>query len=343
MQNNIEGKNSTTTRTLHLRFVHRTQSDECGNFQIYPPQIRLNRRFPNTSFSKAKVSEDSLVYGGLSSLKVKWNYLKAQEGFRRAPALTMLRLISWYARCLINRTVVATLHRWHVQMALPAKWHGVGKLIFTFGESYEPELIYLEKLLDRGKVFVDVGANLGIYSLVASKIVGDSGRVVALEPSTQSFPVLQENIKRNRLANVSAFPLAASQKRGTARLYRGPNPAFNSLGRDPSWKEETEDVVTDSLDAFLSQAGINRVDLIKIDVQGAEELVLRGSINVLTSWRPAVIFEIYPEGTRPLGLPPYGAWDLLCSLGYQFFVIQTGVACQMKSPPTSGNVVAIHG
>lgn len=282
------------------------------------------------------------MYGGLSNLKVKWAYLKAQEGFRRAPALTMLRLISWYTRCLFTRTVVATLHRWHVQMALPAEWRGVGKLIYTFGESYEPELIYLDELLHRGGIFIDVGANLGIYSLAASRIVGDTGHVVAFEPSTQSFPALQENIKRNKLTNVSAFPLAASQKRGIARLYRGPNPAFNSLGKDPSWKEETEDVVTDSLDAFLTRAGVNRVDLIKIDVQGAEELVLRGAFNILTSSHPAVIFEIYPEGTAPLGLPPYGAWDLLSSHGYKFFVIQTGKACRAASPPAWGNVVAIH-
>lgn len=280
---------------------------------------------------------------GISNLKTKWNYLSAQESFRQAPALTMLRLISWYARCLVYRTVVATLHRWNVQMTLPAYWHGVGKLIFAFGESYEPELIYLEKLLDRGKVFIDVGANLGIYSLVASKILGDSGQVIALEPSTQSFPVLQENIKRNKFANVSAFPLAASQKRGTARLYRGPNPGFNSLGKDPSWKEETEDVLTDSLDAFLSQAGINRVDLIKIDVQGAEELVLQGAINILKSAHPPVIFEIFPEGTAPLGLSPYGAWNLLSSLGYKFFVIRTGTAYPTNAPPAGGNVLAIHG
>lgn len=282
------------------------------------------------------------MYGRLSNLKIKWDYLRAQEGFQRAPALTMRRLISWYARCLFHRTVVATLQRWQVQMALPARWRGVGKLIFTFGESYEPELIYLEKLLDRGKVFIDVGANLGIYALVASKIVGDTGQVVAFEPSTQSFPVLQENIRRNKLPNVSAFPLAASQKRGTAKLFRGPNPAFNSLGKDPSWKEETEDVVTDSLDSFLSRAGINRVDLIKIDVQGAEELVLRGAMNILTSSHPAVIFEIYPEGTAPLGLPPYGAWDLLNSHGYKFFVIRTGRACPTTCPPAWGNVVAVY-
>ena len=79
-------------------------------------------------------------------------------------------------------------------MFLPAKWQGIGRLIFTLREHYEPELAYLEKVLSAGKTFVDVGASFGIYTVAASRMVGDTGRVLAFEPSVQSFPILQKNI-----------------------------------------------------------------------------------------------------------------------------------------------------
>jgi hypothetical protein len=79
-----------------------------------------------------------------------------------------------------------------------------------------------------------------------------------------------------------------------------------------------------------------------MDVQGAEELVLRGASNTLTSARPVIIFEIWPEGTALLDLPPYGAWELLESAGYEFFVVRRGEMYTAKTPPAGGNVVAIH-
>src|SRR5205085_1924968 len=86
----------------------------------------------------------------------------------------------------------------------------------------------------------------------------------------------------------------------------GPNPSLNSLGKDPSWKEDGEEIATESLDQVLHQVGIDRVDVIKMDVQGAEELVLRGASNVLTSVHPVIIFEIWPEGTTLLGISRIG-------------------------------------
>ena len=79
-------------------------------------------------------------------------------------------------------------------MLLATRWRGVEKLIFVFRENYESELAFLESALLPGKTFVDVGANSGIYALAASRIVGPSGRVIAFEPSLQSFPTLKTNI-----------------------------------------------------------------------------------------------------------------------------------------------------
>jgi FkbM family methyltransferase len=273
----------------------------------------------------------------------KWKYLTVQEAYHQDPVRTVSRLISWRARCLLQQPAIATLRPWNVRMFLPPQWRGVAKLIFAFRERYEPELACLERVLSPGSVFVDVGANIGIYTLVASRIVGDTGRVIAFEPSAQSFPILQRNIALNGFKNVLAFPFALSQISGQARLYRGPNPGLNSLGKDPSWEEDVEEIAIEPLDLVLHQISTDHVDVIKMDVQGAEELVLRGAVKIVATSRPLIIFEVFPEGTAPIGLSPYGAWNLLESLGYKFFVIHCETPCHITSPPTGGNVVAIPG
>jgi FkbM family methyltransferase len=280
----------------------------------------------------------------LKHLEEQWKYLKAQVGFREAPLLTASRLISWRVRCLLQKPAIINLSEWDVRMFLQPEWRGMAKLVFAFRERYEPELSCLKMILSPGNTFVDVGANIGIYTLAASKIVGETGRVLAFEPSVQSSPLLAKNIALNGLTNVHTFPVALSQKKGRAWLHRGPNPTLNSFGKDPSWKGDGEEVVTEILDQVLRKAHIDRVDVIKMDVQGAEELVLRGASNTVTSAHPVVIFEVWPEGAMLLGLSPYGPWELLESIGYQFFAAgRGGILSSVKSPPAMGNIVAIYG
>ena len=278
----------------------------------------------------------------LKGVKRKWGFLKSQEGFRKAPMLTAIHLISWVLRCSLRKAVVLNLRRWNVRMCLPPQWRGFGKYIFAFRENYEPELLYLEKLLSPGSTFVDVGANMGIYTLVASRLVGEAGHVIAFEPSAQSFSLLRRNIALNGLTNVIALPEALSNETGRTKLFHGPDPVCNSLGRDLSWDGDAEEVATETLDDVLRRTSLRRVNAIKIDVEGAEELVLRGALNTLTCMRPAIVFEINPGACSCLGLSPHGATELLQSLGYSCFVVgQRGTAFRLDSPPGYFNVLAI--
>ena len=278
----------------------------------------------------------------LRKFKRTWTFLKTQHGFRRAPLLTFLRSVSWYWRCLSGRAAIVNLPRWDVRMFLPSNWHGFGKFIFAFRENYEPELAYLESILLPGSVFVDVGANFGIYTMVASRLVGDAGRVIAFEPSVQSFPVLQENIALNSLENVLSFRAALSEKESRAWLYHALDPSGNSLGRDTSLDGLGEEVILKSLDNVLEENGIDRVDVIKVDAEGAEELVLHGAARSLTTHSPVVIFEFNPGCAARLGLSPNGAKDFLVSLGYEFVVLDD--CAKSKNPasrPTYFNIIAI--
>ncbi len=132
----------------------------------------------------------------LKKAQEMWHFLRTQEAFRRAPALTLLRSAFWYWRCLLRMKTVLDLPRWDVRMFFPAQRKGFGKFIYTFREYYEPELAYLEEVLSPGKVFIDVGANFGVYTLVASKLVAAAGKVIALEPTAQSIAILRRNSSR---------------------------------------------------------------------------------------------------------------------------------------------------
>ena len=278
--------------------------------------------------------------------KGRWDFLRSHPAFRLAPMQTTLRLASWRTRCLLRTAGIVHLRRSGVRMILPPNWRGVGKLIYAFRDYYEPELLYLERVLSPGKVFVDAGANFGIYTLLASKIVGEGGRVISFEPSSRVFPVLRRNIALNGFKNVLAFPLALTDKQGLARLYYHSAVGCDSLGKDASFEQDaySEEVETKSLDNVLKCTSVGRVDVIKLDVQGAEELVLRGANEIVTFMRPVVIFEFFPQGAASLGLSPNGTWDFLEGHGYEFFIVdERGTASRLLSPPpTIVNVLAIH-
>ena len=278
--------------------------------------------------------------------KARWDFLSMHPAFRRAPMQTTLRLVSWRTRCLLRTAATVHLRRSGVRMFLPPNWRGVAKLIYAFRDDYEPELLYLERVLSPGKVFVDAGANFGIYTLLASKIVGEAGRVISFEPSSRAFPVLRRNIALNGFKNVLALPLALTDKPGRARLYYHSAVGCDSLGKDASFEQDahTEEIGTESLDNVLKHTSVGRVDVIKMDVQGAEELALRGANEIVTSTRPIVIFEFFPEGAVSLGLSPNGTWNFLEGCGYEFFIVdERGTASRLLSPPpTIANVLAIH-
>jgi len=210
-----------------------------------------------------------------ASLAQKWRFLKGNQAYRKAPLRTLARLLLWRLHCALKHPAHVRLDRWGASCLVPAQWRGISKLLYAFGEDYEPELIFLEKLLFRGGVFVDIGACFGVYTLAGSRIVGAEGKVIAFEPGTKAFSVLQANIRINNFTNVTAFRLALADRKTMLKLYHHPDASRNSLGTTEE-SAEYEEVQSQTLDATLHEAGVSHVDLIKMDVEGAEELVLRG-------------------------------------------------------------------
>ena len=159
--------------------------------------------------------------------------------------------------------------------------------IFSF--SWEPELAELFEL-EEGMVFLDVGAHIGKYAVRAAVKVGDSGRVVAVEPDRDNFQLLVKNIALNGLRNCIPLRIAAYSSEGEITLFKGPSSAEHSTSED--FGKGSYKVRARVLDNVLKEIGVAGLDLIKIDVEGAEIDVLRGLEGTLRKGKARLIMEV---------------------------------------------------
>jgi FkbM family methyltransferase len=174
------------------------------------------------------------------------------------------------------------------------------QLVYYFGV-WEPNLTaWLSRRLRSEDVFVDVGANVGYFTLLASRLVGRSGGVVAVEPSPRAFAALEANLARNRAVNVRAVPVAVSARRDRLALYRGPGYHWGlaSLCTAPELDSTPEAMVEAvPLAELLSPAEAAAARVVKIDAEGAEADVVEGVVPLLRDGRPdlEVVVEIGPD------------------------------------------------
>jgi FkbM family methyltransferase len=150
-------------------------------------------------------------------------------------------------------------------------------------------------LLRNDDVCVDVGAHTGYFTLLASRLVGPSGHVYAVEPAADQLAQLELNLRRNGIRNVTVFRTAAAAADGEAILYEGrrKNRGEASLRPIPAAGGATATVPTRRLDTLLPDAMWPAVRLVKIDVEHHELEVLRGLSGLLDAgWRPAIVVEV---------------------------------------------------
>ena len=151
----------------------------------------------------------------------------------------------------------------------------VDAMLLFSPQLYDPEEVaFIKDRVRGGDVFVDVGANIGFYTLLAASLVGDRGRVLAIEADPENYRSLVENIERNGVESAVAIPIGVSDRQEVLRLshHEGGNKgghSFAGLGG------EGVDVRCDTLCHIFGRAGIERVDYMKMDIEGFEYKVLR--------------------------------------------------------------------
>lgn len=207
-------------------------------------------------------------------------------------------------------------------------------------DCYEPDVSRcLQQLLKPGMVFCDVGANLGVFTLFAARKVGAQGQVFSFEPVPSNFAVLQRNVELNQYTNVVCAPKAVTNRNGTARIYLSRFCGSHSLVTQPvEYLGEFLDVETVRLD---SVSGLNRIDVLKIDVEGGELEVMEG----LGVFKPQVILEYNSERLSRQGLDLQAFLRQLRALGYSARGIvdsEVALESQAKDPLCSRKEVTLN-
>jgi FkbM family methyltransferase len=168
-----------------------------------------------------------------------------------------------------------------------------------------PKVAALRACLRPGCVFVDVGANKGDFSLLAARLMGDSGKVIAVEPEATNADWIERSVARNGYRCIEVVRVALADHAGDATLHLGEKSGWHSLvATDGVATTGAVTVPTETLDAMLAARGVTRVDVIKIDVEGAEARVFDGAHATFSGTHPmTVLLDVHPgRGVDPLAI-----------------------------------------
>jgi FkbM family methyltransferase len=179
---------------------------------------------------------------------------------------------------------------------------------------WDPALTeFVESNLGPGDVFIDVGAHVGYFTLLAARRVGPTGSVLSLEPNPSTALQLRENLHRSHLQNVLVEETASGESEQIVQLYlhTESNSSMASLSRANATGGASVQVPCTTLDLLCQQRGLTRVSVVKIDVEGAELLVLRGMKRVMNEMRPLIVLELESRLLEGLGTPVQAVLALL--------------------------------
>lgn len=186
--------------------------------------------------------------------------------------------------------------------------------------SYEPNVTHvIKKLLKAGDVFLDLGGNVGYFSMLASRLVADNGKVLTFEPNPQNLQLIYSSQLQNKASNVMVYPYAASD---TSTILR-----FTTVGSNGGVVTEHSGnqnyyllVQSVVLDEILRNEP--RIDLIKIDIEAHEPSALRGMVNLIKTHRPKIVTEFHPWAMKINNVElPEKYLEQLYNLGYKLSVI----------------------
>jgi FkbM family methyltransferase len=205
------------------------------------------------------------------------------------------------------------------KVRLPARY------INYFPGNYENENFeFLKQHCKPGAVIIDIGAHIGLFSVVASKIAGENGKVYAFEPSPTTYAFLQRTIQLNKAGSIiETFQKAVSSAVGTTKFYISDDVIDNSnslVSYLDDRKLKGIDIVLTTVDAFADEKKIQQLSFIKIDVEGAEYDTLRGAVKTLKTLRPYCMVGIHPAAIKAKGDILGDIYDFIKQCNYQIIV-----------------------
>jgi FkbM family methyltransferase len=200
------------------------------------------------------------------------------------------------------------------------------RYINYFPETYEQEnFLFLQRQVKAGDKVLDIGAHIGLFSVIAAQLVGKNGKVYAFEPAAETNSLLKQTVAINKLESiVETYQEAMGEKSGKATFYVSAVKGDNS-NSTVSYKDDRKlfamEVNMLSIDDFVKAKNLDKLSFIKIDVEGAEYDTLRGAENTLRNLQPACILAIHPEPIAAKGDSLENIYDLVSSSNYHIYYL----------------------
>jgi FkbM family methyltransferase len=209
-----------------------------------------------------------------------------------------------------------------IKMYVDTKDTGVAPFLLQWGVYEKEETALFKKVVKRGMTIVDIGANIGYYTLLAASLTGDKGQVFAFEPDPQNFALLSENVALNGYKNVIPIQKAISNEPGRAKLFLDKtNLGAHSLSEANVKVENMITVDVTSLDEFFNSLNC-KIDIVKMDVQGSEMKVLDGMIGIIDANEDLVILtELWPVGLKNAGSSAEVFLEKITKFGFAIYQV----------------------
>ncbi|HHC71765.1 MAG TPA: FkbM family methyltransferase [Thiotrichales bacterium] len=239
---------------------------------------------------------------------------------RHTPLGRSRRVGMWHARwvLLLHPSDETTVGEWRIRFDRRDLF--IAKKLILYGE-YEPaEMALLAREVKEGETVMDVGANIGLFTLHLSRLVGASGVVHAVEPDPDNLRLLRENVSRNRCGNVRIHDCALGVDEGSAGLYQSPTNRGNLSLAPLHGLDAPLPVQVVRGSRLLEEAG-GSASVVKVDVEGYEPQVLEG----LQPFRPRLIlFEYHPPYIEAAGSDPLRFLKEVVGRGYRLALLEEG-------------------
>jgi FkbM family methyltransferase len=223
----------------------------------------------------------------LGLLRRQYRWCRKTEVYSQHKGRTAIKFLWWALYQALQLDFSFRTDDGLLFVSMPGNWSSLA----TYIQNYRDPGIqkFIRRIVAPQSTFVDVGANIGTYTVFAAATVGPKGKVVAIEPHPLIFEYLQRNVRGNHLQNVLAVEVAVGALRKTAAMkYSKQNPGETHVASQ--YDAQATEVPMARLDDVLADLGIGKVDYLKIDVEGYELYVLQGATHTIAA-SPNVIIQ----------------------------------------------------
>lgn len=203
----------------------------------------------------------------------------------------------------------------------------VSKSILLFGVFEPQEAFWFDKTVKPGMTVIDIGANIGQYTLLAAERIGNSGRVISFEPADDNFDILQRNVEMNGFGDrVQLIKNAVGSSIGICEFVLATDGGSNSIYQKSTNQSTVKriNVPCVTLDSIFMSQDFDRVDLIKIDAEGADFEVIKGAQKTLKKYHPVLFVEFAERVLIKFGTTPIEMLRFLRQLGYEAHIFTRG-------------------